>query len=306
MQEGPLVSIGILSYNRPDDLRRAVQSVIDQTYGNLEILISDNGSQVAETRAVIAAFAGNDKRIRTFLHEVNRGPQFNFEFLVNQATGKYFSWLADDDAYSPTSIADCVQVMEAQPSVVLATNMPIVAGSNRPLNPRYIPHTLGLPLYDKYALTIRYLFEDINLFYYGLIRLDCLKECHLYLKKLFGGDLLLPLELLSFGDIAVNQERPGYVYTVHAEQTSASTVRYRKITLQHNAGFIERRAFFTAYIFYMRQIILNREGLSAREKRLLVREVFRRYIAKKRFHLLKYDLGVHRIVGFLKKAFAKS
>ena len=69
MESNPLVTIGILSYNRPDDLRQAILSVINQTYSNLEILVSDNGSHIEEVKNVIREFAERDHRIKFFFHE---------------------------------------------------------------------------------------------------------------------------------------------------------------------------------------------------------------------------------------------
>src|SRR5258705_10007911 len=129
MEDYPQVTIGILSYNRPKDLRQAILSVINQTYSNLEILISDNGSFIEETREIIREFAEKDQRIHFFFHDINQGPLFNFGFLLNNASGKYFSWLADDDRFTPNFVSDCVSYFTSRKNIVLASNMPVVAGS---------------------------------------------------------------------------------------------------------------------------------------------------------------------------------
>src|SRR5258706_15963645 len=108
MEDYPLITIGILSFNRPKDLRQAILSVINQTYFNLEILISDNGSFIDETKNIIRDFAEKDTRIHFFFHDINRGPIFNFRFLLGKATGKYFAWLADDDCFTFHFVEDCV------------------------------------------------------------------------------------------------------------------------------------------------------------------------------------------------------
>lgn len=92
-----MISVGLASYNRPDLLRRAIQSVLSQTYTNLEILISDNASSNPKVREVIEEFSRADVRIRCFFHPENQGAFFNFSSLLNEARGKYFIWLADDD-----------------------------------------------------------------------------------------------------------------------------------------------------------------------------------------------------------------
>jgi GalNAc5-diNAcBac-PP-undecaprenol beta-1,3-glucosyltransferase len=95
------ITVGVVSYNRPDLLRRALQSVTSQSYGNLEILINDNGSTNLKVRTVIDEFAGSDARIRCIFHPINQGAFFNFRSVLIEASGEYFVWLADDDYWSP-------------------------------------------------------------------------------------------------------------------------------------------------------------------------------------------------------------
>ncbi|OQA34682.1 MAG: GalNAc(5)-diNAcBac-PP-undecaprenol beta-1,3-glucosyltransferase [Betaproteobacteria bacterium ADurb.Bin341] len=95
--EPALVSVGLASYNRPQLLRRAIDSIRAQSYRNLEILVSDNGSTDPEVHELIKNFAQNDHRVKFVLHPENRGAFFNFCWLLSQAKGEYFIWLADDD-----------------------------------------------------------------------------------------------------------------------------------------------------------------------------------------------------------------
>jgi len=104
MREGshrPLISVGVLSYKRPHLLQYALDSVARQTYPNLEVLISDNGSHSPEIRSVVAEFSENRQGVRVFFHEQNRGAFWNFRFILEQASGELFIWLADDDFWSP-------------------------------------------------------------------------------------------------------------------------------------------------------------------------------------------------------------
>lgn len=105
MTGGDTITVGVASYNRPELLRRAIQSAVSQTYKNLEILISDNGSPDPEVRKVIEEFARSDARIRCIFHPVNQGAFFNFRSVLNEASGKYFVWLADDDYWCPEYLA---------------------------------------------------------------------------------------------------------------------------------------------------------------------------------------------------------
>lgn len=92
-----VITVGILSYNRPASLKRAIHSVVSQTYQYLEIIINDNGSTDPRVNEIIKEFAQNDARIRCIFHPVNQGAFFNFCSALKEARGEYFIWLADDD-----------------------------------------------------------------------------------------------------------------------------------------------------------------------------------------------------------------
>lgn len=102
----PLITVGLASYNRPDLLIRAIKSIQDQQYKNIEILISDNGSCNSEVNKIIENFAEQDSRVKYFLHPVNQGTFVNFRFLLEHAKGEYFIWLADDDYWSEKFLAN--------------------------------------------------------------------------------------------------------------------------------------------------------------------------------------------------------
>lgn len=103
----PLVSVGIPTYNRPEGLRRTLECITGQTYKNLEIIISDNCSPGPETETVVREFMDRDNRIHYYRQEKNRGPDFNFKFVLEKATGEYFMWAADDDEWDQRFIEVC-------------------------------------------------------------------------------------------------------------------------------------------------------------------------------------------------------
>jgi glycosyltransferase involved in cell wall biosynthesis len=82
---------------------------VAQTYTNLEILVSDNGSSNIDVHKIIKEFASEDKRVKFFLHKQNKGAFFNFRFLLEQASGEYFIWLADDDYWCKNFLTNITQ-----------------------------------------------------------------------------------------------------------------------------------------------------------------------------------------------------
>jgi glycosyltransferase involved in cell wall biosynthesis len=115
----PLVSVGIPTFNRPDGLRRTLRLICNQTYPNLEILVSDNASPGSETEEVVRDFATTDERIKYFRQPENIGAIANFRFVLAEASGDYFMWAADDDEWDPRFIETCVA--KASPSCSVMT-----------------------------------------------------------------------------------------------------------------------------------------------------------------------------------------
>ena len=113
----PLVSVGIPTYNRRPLLERAIRSVLDQDYPELEVVVSDNASS-DDTEETLSALAAADSRLRHERTPENRGHAANFRRVFELAGGDYFMWLSDDDEITPGYIRRCVDELEADPGLV--------------------------------------------------------------------------------------------------------------------------------------------------------------------------------------------
>ncbi|MGP0591596.1 glycosyltransferase family 2 protein [Nitrospira sp. T9] len=108
-QEKPLVTIAIPTYNRAGTyLKHTLRSAIDQSYKNLEIIVSDNCSP-DHTESVVNEF--NDPRIQYVKHSQNIGHFRNFKFCVEQARGDYFLLLQDDDLIDEDFVDACMKTV---------------------------------------------------------------------------------------------------------------------------------------------------------------------------------------------------
>ena len=88
-EQRPLVSVGVMTYNRPEGLRQTLECITTQTYPNLEIIVSDNCSDGQETHTVVRSFMDKDSRIRYYRQKTNLGACGNFKFvLVREDEGK--------------------------------------------------------------------------------------------------------------------------------------------------------------------------------------------------------------------------
>ena len=102
----PLVTIAIPTYNRADGyLREALASAMNQTYQNIEIIVSDNCSTDNTERFVKGI---SDPRLRYFRHNKNIGANNNFNYCLEQANGDYFLLLQDDDMIDNDFVEVCM------------------------------------------------------------------------------------------------------------------------------------------------------------------------------------------------------
>lgn len=95
-----LVSILIPVYNRETIIAETIQSALDQTYENIEIIVVDNASD-DNTWQVIQSFVRKDSRVKAFRNETNLGPVRNWLRTVEEAEGDYGKILWSDDLISP-------------------------------------------------------------------------------------------------------------------------------------------------------------------------------------------------------------
>jgi glycosyltransferase involved in cell wall biosynthesis len=114
MKAGPLVSVIIPTYNRADIVCRAIDSVLAQTYRNLEVIVVDDGSK-DDTPARLAAYG--DRII--VLRQENAGPSIARNRGIARAQGSIIAFLDSDDYWLPEKLARQVEVLEkAGPSAV--------------------------------------------------------------------------------------------------------------------------------------------------------------------------------------------
>ena len=113
----PLVSVGIPTYNQPDFLRQAIQSVLNQTFQDFEIVVVDDCS-TDHTSSVVSQFS--DPRVRYYRTEVNLRPPKSWNECVRRAKGKFFALLPHDDIHYPAFLQQMLAALERHPEAGFA------------------------------------------------------------------------------------------------------------------------------------------------------------------------------------------
>lgn len=111
----PVVSVIIATYNREEYIGKAVESVLNQTYANFELIVLDDGS-TDETRAVLNQFS--DQRLRVYFLE-NTGPANARNKGIEISRGEYIAFLDSDDLWYPKMLARTVQFLESHRKIDL-------------------------------------------------------------------------------------------------------------------------------------------------------------------------------------------
>lgn len=129
----PRVSVGVPVYNGQNYLAAALDSLLAQTFGDLEIVISDNGSTDG-TQEICRAYAARDRRVRYYRQHVNRGAGWNFSEVFRLSRGEFFKWAAHDDWCAPSLVERCVKRLDADPGLVLCSaRAGVIDASGKPL-----------------------------------------------------------------------------------------------------------------------------------------------------------------------------
>jgi glycosyltransferase involved in cell wall biosynthesis len=111
----PQVSIIIPTYNRVEDLKRALQSVFDQTFTNWEILVVDNHS-VDETDEAVKSF--NDPRVKLFKVHNKGVVAVSRNLGLKNAVGEYIAFLDSDDWWMPKKLEESLKCLQQGADVV--------------------------------------------------------------------------------------------------------------------------------------------------------------------------------------------
>ena len=249
----PLVTVGIPTYNRPEGLENTLVSICNQTYKNLAILVSDNCSTNPDVLSVLQKYAGLDNRVKFIVQKTNLSIIPNFQYLLDNAGGKYFMWAADDDQWSPGFIEACVQALEAHDDVAIAmTTMDIFDEAGNIESGKLSRSFLQNNIFSRCFNFIKSPMQN-KFFLCGLYRSSMLKNVPF--DNSWGGEHLFLYELITKGKFLLIEGAPAFHYFKGG--TSKTNAAIRK------AFNIKNRFYFLdAYIFRYLSYQFNFKHLS--------------------------------------------
>jgi len=205
------LTIGLAVYNGEKKIQSALDSLINQTYKNFILIISDNAS-TDKTEEICRAYAKKDPRIKYIRNKENMGMANNFQKLLSIAKTPYFMWASHDDIWEPTFATEILEVLKENKEAVLAfCGFDFIYGDNdkqkSPLNQvtsklEIIPYLRFKNLKSRYDRLKVSIHQNLGMFTYSIYHTDILKKSGGFPSQPHGGyamDNLLLLKLAYYG-----------------------------------------------------------------------------------------------------------
>ena len=217
----PKISIGVPVYNGEKFIAARLDSIIQQTFENFEIILSDNAS-TDSTEEICKKYIKSDKRIKYYRQNENQGLFLNYKFVLENSIGEYFVIANVDDLWEKTFLEKNLHVLENNPNVVVSSgkivrfggieNEFIEKNNDTKLNLTYKKfrrtfRSLNIyPMNGDFYSKTRFCLRKYNFWIqFGLYRREKLQQS-MFKKPFYGWDYALVINTLRYGDVFVLDE----------------------------------------------------------------------------------------------------
>ena len=174
------IDILMATYNGEKYLKEQIDSILNQTYTNFRLIISDDCSKDS-TRQIIKEYAKKDKRIISYFQEKNLGYVKNFEFLLKKVENEIYMLSDQDDFWLPNKIENTYNKMQETNADLVFTDLEVVDKDLKMMYPSFNDYMKLTRKIEKYknSYKLQYLY-------------NCVTGCTLMSKRKFL-NLILPL-----------------------------------------------------------------------------------------------------------------
>ena len=242
----PTISVIMATYNRASLISRAIESILDQTFQDFELIIVDDGSS-DNTKEVIAGFMQKDLRVKYFKNKKNLGLPKTRNEGIKVSRGKYIGLLDDDDEWLPDKLEKQINKFQSTPETIglIYCGLAYISQSGK-TSKTIIPRLKGN------------LFQDIlkeNFFGSStpLIKKECFEKSGLFDGTFSNGeDWDMWIRISKNYEIDYVPEALT-LYYVHGNQMSANfpdTIKgFDKILEKHGANIRKHPSIYSAHLF---------------------------------------------------------
>jgi len=258
------VTIGLPVFNGEKTIKKSIESLLNQTHTNFEIIISDNCS-TDNTLNICRTFAEKDSRIKIFEQNKNMGINWNYNFVLNKTESEFFLWAAADDIKLESFLKENLEELILNKKIVCSISKVIRYGikngdiilNDSNLKPKtkkgkflanFRP-TGTNPLRGNMNKRIKKFLEKpgSNSIIFGIYRTEILKKC-LVDKRFVGNDWAIVLNALSFGEFEEVDKVSMYKYD--SGISKEGIIKYAKENNQSKVGIIFPMLPFTRWTIH--------------------------------------------------------
>ena len=239
----PLVSIAMCTYNGERFLKEQLNSLINQTYKNLEIIICDDGS-TDKTIDIIKEYQNNDSRIKLYQNETNLGFIKNFEKAISLTKGEYIALSDQDDIWKLHKIESFVANIGA--NTLIYSDALLIDASSNELNKDLIRGTNNLCKggCNRALLLNNFISGNTMMFHKKL-----LKHILPIPKTISYHDIWIGFVASTLGEITYTQEAMIYYRRYEEQVTHANKVKH--------TNFLKKQKFKENELIHLYNIRAN-------------------------------------------------
>lgn len=191
----PRLSVGMPVFNGGSTIAAAIESLLNQSFTDFELLISDNASDDA-TQEICQRYAAEDARIRYVRQAENLGAWGNFLFVYEQSKTEYFMWAAADDRRTAGFMQENIALLECNPDAAFSSSPHCWQGDDASHEASDFQITGSE--YQRYRTFMEQCF-DSHACFYSIMRRRALADCSLIDEDYVAIDWTVNLHLLSKG-----------------------------------------------------------------------------------------------------------
>lgn len=225
----PKVSICIPVYNGESYLQETVESVLNQSYRNIEVLIQDNAS-TDKTRSIVNSFCGLDERVSVERNDSLVSMAANWNLVVKRASGDYLVLLSADDLIESNFIEECIGIFIKDPNVNIVSAEHLLLTQNG-LRKRKVPVHDGKRLMSCSEILLKNPFSiNFTMFDHQFVKNNVMRSGALFREPYFTCDYDLWIRLALNSAVIFFIGKPLAKYRVHEGSLSSNALRMVKHT----------------------------------------------------------------------------
>lgn len=242
MSSTPKISIGIPAYNSATTIAASIESLLAQTFGDFELIVSDNAS-IDSTREIVESLAQSDRRIRYVCQPENIGANRNYSYVARAARGEYFKWASSSDWCAPTFLAKCLNSLQQNNDAVLAAPRTRLFAGDLTTATDYMYDTEILDSSPLARLIKLNSGKRLNNAVNGLIRVEALRRTRL-IDLFYHADVVLMGHLAMLGKIILVDE---FLYYRRLEVGTATALQDPIAWRKHHYPRMSARVLFQSW-----------------------------------------------------------